>query len=790
MIKPNTRILTGLCLLLLAIPGFTQPFAGKIAKRYEVSVESWPTQQKAPDNAPNILIVLLDDTGFAQFGSFGGLIETPNIDALAESGLRYNNFHTTALCSPSRASLLTGRNHHSVGLGSHSITAMGFPGYNAQIPPTAKSIATILQMNGYTTFAVGKWDHTPLREVSVAGPFDRWPSGEGFDHFYGFMAADTDQFAPALYTGHQPIEPWRGREDYHLTTDMADRAIEYITAHKSVAPNKPFLMYWAPGATHAPLQAPAEFIEKYRGRFDQGWDWLRSQILERQLATGIIPRGTGLSERIGQIPAWDNLPEQERILYRRQMEAFAGMLDHTDQQIGRIIDTLKRIGELDNTLVIVTSDNGASGDGGLTGTYNEQTLFNVPGQKIPLDVNMQFYDDWGGPTTAPHYHAGWAMAGNTPFRYFKQSSHRGGIQDPLVISWPAGIKSTGQIRNQYHHIIDLMPTLLEITGIELPQQIDGVEQLPVDGVSMAYSFDQPDAPTSKQIQYYELYGNRAIWQDGWKAVTLHGQRMPWDLNSRYPFEDDEWELYHVAEDFAEARNLAGEFPDKLAQLQAAWDRQAWKYNVYPLYDDMIQRARRRAMHEFATSAAAQNSRTGRTSAGHTSAGRSRFTYYAPGAYRISETIAPPMKNLGHSISTTIDYTGGEEGVIAAAGGLLGGFSLYIDNNRLHFEYIGVNNRIMHIESPSLKRGQQTVAFQFQPTGFGQGTGLLLIDGVIAASKPLTDMYFASFSLSETFDIGRDTGTPASRRYSGEFPYNGVLDRVHVDIQLPTGNSMP
>lgn len=753
-----------LTLLLLPVAIGAEPFAGKIARDYQSSVEHWPEPRRAPENAPNILIVLLDDTGYAQFGSFGGVIATPTIDAIAGDGLRYNNFHTTALCSPSRAALLTGRNHHSVGLGSHSLTAMGFPGYNAQLPDDAGSIARILQLSGYTTYAVGKWDHTPLHEVSVVGPFDRWPSGEGFDHFYGFMAADTDQFAPALYSGHQPIEPWRGRGDYHLTEDMADQAIDYVTAHKSVAPDKPFMMYWAPGATHAPLQAPASYIAKYRGRFDQGWDELRKEILQRQLEAGVVPPNTPLSERIDQIPAWDELTADEQRLYARQMEAFAGMLEHTDAQLGRLVAVLKRIGAYDNTLIIVTSDNGASGDGGLSGTYNEQTLFNVPGQKIPLEVNMAYYDDWGGPATAPHYHAGWAMAGNTPFRYFKQSTHRGGIQDPLVISWPAGIAARGEVRGQYHHIIDLMPTLLEVTGIALPEAIDGVTQKSVDGVSMAYSFTRADAPTTKQVQYYELYGNRAIWRDGWKAVTLHGQRMPWNLNASFPFEDDVWELYHVAEDFAETTDLAEQYPDKLAELQDVWDKEAWKYGVYPLYDDMIQRAIRQSQRRYA--------------------GQTEFTYYAPGAYRIATSIAAPMTNLPHSISTTLALDGSEQGVLAASGGLLGGFSFYINGGRLHYEYIGVNNHRHHLQSAALRPGKRVLGFQFQPTGFAQGTGRLLVDSEIVAEQPLTGLYYTSFSLSETFDIGRDTGTPASRSYDEEFPFTGTLDKVVVSVRRP------
>jgi len=533
---------------------YGQEFEGKIAKSYEESEEWWPTSPKPSEGTPNVVILLLDDTGFAHLSSFGGLIETPNIDKLADDGVRYNNFHTTALCSPSRATIMAGRNHHRVGLGSHSLTAMGFPGYNAFAPESGKSIAKHLQKAGFVNYAIGKWDHTPLYEVSESGPFDRWPSGEGFDHYYGFMAADADNYRSLLWRDHNPIEDWEGKLDYHLSESMADEFIRNITSHVSVSPDKPFMMFWAPVAMHSPHQAPQNYIDYYKGKFDLGWDKTREMIHQRQLEMGVIPEGTELSPRIPEIPAWESLNAEEQKLYARQMEVFAAMLTHVDEQIGRMIDALKRTGQYDNTLIFVTADNGSSGEGGLAGTFNETYVLN--GLQTPFDANMSHYDDWGGRNTYPHFHAGWAMAGNTPFKYFKQQVHNGGIADALVISWPKGIKSKGEVRNQYHHITDIGATILDVTGTPFYDELDGHKQMSLDGVSMRYSFDKNDAPTNHPEQYYELFGNRALYKDGWKAVTIHANRMPWNVNITAPFEDDVWELYHIDKDFSESHNVA------------------------------------------------------------------------------------------------------------------------------------------------------------------------------------------------------------------------------------------
>jgi len=748
-------------------PGL-QEFKGKIAESYKDSKEWWPeTVKPAPKGAPNVLIVLLDDVGFAQIGSFGGLTETPNIDKLAMGGLRYNNFHTTALCSPTRASLMAGRNPHSIGLGSHALTAMGFPGYNAIVPKSAQSVAKIMQENGYVNYALGKWDHTPLYEVSQTGPFDRWPSGEGFQHYYGFMAADADQFRTVMFSDHTPVEPWKGKKDYHNSTDLADRAIEFITGHVSLAPNRRFMVFFAPGGMHSPHQAPKEYLDKYKGKFDMGWDKAREIILERQKKLGVVPPDTKLTSRTKVIQVWDSLKPEEKKLYARQMEVFAAMLDHLDHEIGRIIATLKRVGVFDNTLILVTSDNGASGEGGLAGTFNETYVLN--GTQTPFDANMRHYDTWGGPTTYPHYHAGWAMAGNTPFRYFKQAVHRGGIQDALIAHWPKGIKSKGDIRSQYHHITDIAPTLLEILGLKVPAEIDGVKQQPMDGVSMLYSFNDAKAPSAKKVQYYEMFGNRAIWADGWKAVTLHGNRMPWDVNVVLPFKDDKWELYNVAKDFSGSEDLAAKHPKKLKELQALFDKEAWKYNVYPLYDDMIARLGKQQERLFK--------------------GRTKFTYYYPGAVRIAEKASPPIKGRSHTITTAIDLKGNEQGVIVCCGGFTGGYTMFIKDGRLYFDYNYLDGVHYVHKSPPLPKGKTELKFKFIHAGNFAGKGELYVNGKKVDEKDMPKTHPATFSLSEPFDVGSDNGTPVSKLYGDAFPFTGKLDKVVFQLsELPASEA--
>jgi len=727
-------------------------FGGVIAESYSDSQEWWADYKEPKEDAPNVIIFLLDDVGFAQVGSFGGLISTPNIDKLASNGLRYNNFHTTALCSPSRASLMAGRNPHSIGLGSHALTAMGFPGYNAMMPESAKSVANYLQEDGYINYALGKWDHTPLYEVSQTGPFDRWPSGEGFQHAYTFMAADVHQFVPVMWNDHSP-EPYR--KSVHLDQDLADRAIDWITGHKSLKPDLPFMMLWASGSMHSPHHAPDSHIDKYKGKFDMGWDAAREQILEQQIAAGVVPQGTALTERIDQIPAWDSLSDEEKSLYARQMEVFAGQMEWVDLQIGRVVDNLERIGELDNTLIFVTADNGASGEGGLAGTFNETYVLN--GLQTPMEANLRAQEDWGRENTYPHYHAGWAMAGNTPFRYFKQSEHRGGQADHLIVHWPDGIEAKGEVRSQYHHISDIAPTILEAAGVAVPAEYNGVEQQPMDGDSLMYSFNNADAPNVKERQYYEMFGNRAIWVDGWKAVTLHANRMPWDVNVVLPFENDEWELYNVAEDFSENINLAEENPEKLAELIEIFDEEAWKYNVYPLYDDMLQRLGAQQDRLFGD--------------------QKEFVYFAPGAVRIAEKSSAPVKNRAHTIETQIDLQGDEEGVIAAVGGMTGGYTMFIKDHRLYYDYNFLDGVHYILRSSILPKGETDLKFNFVKTQSFGGVGELYVNGEKVDEVEMPQMHIATYSLAETFDIGRDTGTQVSDEYTGIYKFNGELDRV-------------
>ena len=740
---------------------YGQEFKGKIGRSYAESQEWYPEARKPKPGSPNVFIILLDDVGFSQLGAYGGLIKTPNIDALAADGLRYNNFHTTALCSPSRASLMASRNPHRIGLGSHALSAMGFPGYNGTPPESAKSIAKDFQHAGYETIALGKWDHTPLPEASGSGPFLHWASGEGFDHFYGFMAADADDYRTLLWNDHRPTENWVGKPGYHLTSDLADRAIDSFTSHVSIYPGQPFFLFWAPSAMHSPHQVEQKYIDMYKGKFDMGWDKAREMIFAKQMDMKLLPAGTKLSNGIPEIPRWDSLSAEQKKLYTRQMEVFAGMLTQTDEQIGRMIAALKRTGQYDNTLIMLTSDNGTSGEGGLNGTFNESRVINA--QQTTLEENMKHYDEWGGPNTYPHYHAGWAMAGNTPFKYCKQIVHNGGVADPLIITWPKGIKAKGEIRNQYSFISDIMATALDATGTPFMDEIDGVRQLPIDGKSLVYSFDSAASPSARTEQYYEQFGNRAMYKDGWKAVTIHGNRMPWVIGGTFPFDKDVWELYNLNEDFSETNNLAATNPEKLEELKKVWDDQAWKNNVYPLYDDIATRVAKQFSRAFGD--------------------RNNFTYYWPGAQRIPEAVSAPIKNKSHSIETTLDLKGNEDGVIVACGGVNGGYTLFVADHKLHYEYNDLNVNRYAIVSPALPTGKVDLKFNFIKTGMLKGTGELYVNGKKVAEGTLDHTVPGSFSLSETFDIGVDNGTPVSKNYKQKdhFPFTGQIDKVTITL---------
>ncbi|MEO8439107.1 MAG: arylsulfatase [Spartobacteria bacterium] len=741
---------------------YGQEFKGKIGRTYAESQEWYPEAKKAKPGTPNVLLILLDDVGYSQLGCYGGLSQTPNIDALAASGLRYNNFQTTALCSPSRASLMAARNPHRIGFGSHALTAMGFPGYNGVTPESAKSIVNDFHHAGFTTYALGKWDHTPLTDVSQSGPFTHWASGEGFDHFYGFMAADADDFRSLLWADHRPTENWVGKPDYHLTADLADKSIAYLTSHASVTPDKPFFMFWAPSAMHSPHQVEQRYIDMYKGKFDMGWDKAREIIFEQQTKMKLLPEGTKLSPRIPEIPAWDSLNAEEKKLYARQMEVFAGMLTQTDDQIGRMLATLKRTGQLDNTLVILTSDNGASGEGGLNGTFNESRVINS--MQTSLEENMKHYEQWGGPDTYPHYHAGWALAGNTPFKYFKQIVHEGGISDPLIISWPKGIKAAGEIRSQYCYITDLIPTALEATGTPFLEEFDGIKQMSLDGKSLVYSFDNAAAPSVRTQQIYEQLGNRAMYKDGWKAVTIHGNRMPWVIGGTFPFDKDVWELYDLSKDFSESEDLAAKNPEKLEELKKLWDEEAWRNNIYPLYDDIGSRVTKQFKRSFGD--------------------RSVYNYYWPGAQRIPEAVSAPIKNTSHTIETSLNLKGNEEGVIVACGGINGGYTLFIADKKLHYEYNFLNTARYAVVTPELPTGKVDLKFNFIKTGNFKGTGELYVNGKKVAEAEISQTVPSAFSLSESFDVGVDNGTPVSSNYKirDHFPFTGELDKVTFTLK--------
>jgi arylsulfatase len=747
-------------------------FKGKIAKKYADSVEDWPQRAKAPAGAPNVLLILLDDVGFGQIGSFGGIIQTPNMDKLAADGLRYTNFHTAALCSPSRASIAAGRNHHSIGMGSHAVTAMGFPGYNGFVPPQAAPAAKILQEDGFTTYALGKWDHSPTWEVSSSGPFNGWPSDEGYDHYYGFMTADTHNFLPIMYNDHWPTNPAEGKPNYNITRDMADRAEYWITAHRSISPDRPFMMFFATPGAHAPHHADKEYLDMYKGKFEMGWDAAREMILKNQIEKGIVPAGTKLAPAPADIPKWDTLPAEKRKMYSRQMEAFAAALTQTDAEIGIVIDTLKRTGQYDNTLIMLTSDNGASGEGGLEGTHNEALFFNGH-PTTPFEENMKFYDTWGTGETNNHYHAGWAMAGNTPFRYFKQTVHNGGQTDALIVTWPNGIKDKGSLRTQYHHIIDVAPTILDVTGVAAPSEVDGVKQMSMDGVSMKYSFNDKNAPSTHQTQYYEMWGHRGVYDHGWKAVALHAGRMPWQLGGVADFDKDVWELYNINEDPTETNDLAKSNPQKLDELKKVFDQEARKYNVYPLYDDIASRV----------------ANVSKLFLGN----KTSFTYYPPGAQFIAEATSPPTKMRSHTITASMTTDGTTDGVITACGGNLGGYTLYVKNNIVTYTYNFLDENYYTIKATKpLTPGTHIVKMTYEKLADTTARVTLYIDGVAVGNGIVEKEEPAKFSPgSETFDVGADNASSVERRaYAPPFRFSDRLERVDFELQPRTTQPPP
>ncbi len=609
-------------------------FQGVAGRTLDESTPWWPPLPSAPEGAPNVVVVLLDDVGYAQFGCYGSTIATPTFDRLAANGLRYSNFHTTALCSPTRACLLTGRNHHRSGMGRIVEFASGFPGYDATMPKANGMVSEILVRNGYATFAIGKWHLAPAGTMVAGGPRDRWPLGRGFERFYGFLGGETDQYHPDLVHDNHQIDPPRTPEEgYHLTEDMVDVARMYLSDLRAASPTKPFFLWFAPGACHAPHQAPRAYIDKYKGAFDHGWDAYRDEVFAKQMATGLLPTGTELTDRPHWIAAWDSLSADERRLYARMMEVYAGFLEHTDAQVGKVLEFIEELGETDNTIVVVMSDNGASAEGGPHGSFNEMYFFN--GVPESLEENLKRIDDLGTQRAHNHYAWGWAWAGNTPLKRWKRETHEGGVADPLIVHWPSRIGPGGETRHQYVHAIDLLPTLLEVIGIEPPESIAGVAQQSFDGVSFAHTFDDGAAASNHVTQYYEMIGCRAIYHDGWKAVTFHPLMLaPYDgSDPRRPFDEDVWELYHVAEDFAETTDLAEKEPDRLEALIELWWHEAERNLALPVTNQPGRYGDRRYR-------------------------RDHYEYY-PGISSLPDAVAPNLRNRSWQMSVLVDNTNGD-----------------------------------------------------------------------------------------------------------------------------------
>jgi arylsulfatase A-like enzyme len=750
------------------LPKPLPPFAGSAGPRVSESVPSFPSPPTAPAGAPNVLLVMLDDVGFAASSVFGSPIDTPTVEAVAREGLRYNCFHTTAMCSPTRASLLSGRNHHSVHTGQIMEMATGFPGYDTLVGKDTAGLGEILRQNGWNTAWFGKSHNVPDWESSQAGPFDRWPTGLGFEKFYGFVGGDMNQWRPIVFDGTTPLEPYLGDPDYNLDYDLADQAISYLRTQHAMAPDKPFFVYYAPGATHAPHHPRPQWVQKYRGRFDDGWDVLREQILARQKDLGIVPADTDLTARSEGIPAWDTLSGDQKRLFARMMEIYAGYLEQTDHNVGRVLETLEQIGVRDNTLVIyIIGDNGASAEGQVEGATNLESAMN--GVVLTAEQMLPHIEDLGTWKTYNHYPVGWAHALDTPFQWTKQiASHFGGTRNGMVISYPPRITDRGGLREQWHHVIDILPTILDVVGVEQPARVNGVDQRPVEGVSMAYTFDQPDTPSTRRTQYFELFGNRAIYHDGWIAATTP-VGPPWssaavtvDVIDGY-----EWELYHVEADFSEAHNLAAEHPGKLDELKALFYEEAAKYNVLPLDNDRVHRLNPVNRPDLA-------------------GGRTSFTYYT-GTKRVPEGIAPDIKNKSWTLTADIDVPDdGADGMIVTLGGLFNGWALYVQDSRPIFHYNFGNVAHTHLAGTDvLAPGRNTLVWDFTYDGGGigrGGSGTLTVNGAQVASGRIEHTVANRFTMSvETFDIGEDTGTPVNLDYDVPFRFTGTIHSVTIDL---------
>lgn len=762
--RPLVFLLLGISTLTFA--GSEPEFAGVISRELEDSTPDWPAANLPPEGSPNMLIWMIDDAGVGHIGAFGGVVETPNLDRLAEKGLRFSNFHATPVCSASRASLLTGRNPHRVHVGSHAGSSIGFPGYDAHIPASTGTLAHILKGRGYATYAIGKWDHLPTEDTSVGGPFDYWPSGQGFDRFYGYLAADTSNFEPTLWSDHSPVDFPRDQQDYHLSKDMADTAISWIAGRKSVPQAPPFMMYWATGAIHAPHHAPDEMLEYYRGRFDRGWDVMRDEILERQKSMGIIPAETQLSPRPDGMPSWDALSPNTKAVYARSMEALAAQMTYTDQQFGRILAYLEETGELDNTVVVVVSDNGASAEGALHGTFSEHMFFN--GRQASVEENEKYLDVWGTKDTYPHVPMGWAVAGNTPFKYYKQTAYEGGTRVPMIISYPNGILKGGGVRSQFHFISDVVPTLLAIADIEAPESLNGVVQQSFDGTDMSYAFENKSEPSRRQIQYIEKVGNRAIYKGGWKAVNGHRVKT-WELPEHLKLHDN-WELYHIAEDVNELNNLASTHTDKLEELKQLFDEQAKANNVYPIGSSPG--GLRKYMMARQEKGIQQRDGV--------------YQFNAPVA-RIPEALAPRVSDAPYELSASINISEFQKsadvsGPIFAVGGAHGGISLYLSEGRVHYLYKNVDHsEAKFVSQKPLSSGTSTIGVQYRPTGNG-AVAKISINGEEIGEVTIRGPLARMFSLDEYFDVGTDSGSSVAPEYAASPGLTAEIKNVTFKVK--------
>ncbi len=728
-------------------------FQGKIGRTFRDSEPWWPPLPTAPQDRPNVLIILFDDLGFAHLNCYGSTIETPNINRLAANGLRFTNFHVTPLCSPTRASLLTGRNHHTVGMRSVTQFDPGFPNMRGQIPRSAATMAEILSEENYATFAIGKWHLCPVDAMGQAGPFDNWPLQRGFDRYYGFLSGETDQFYPELcYDNHLIDPPRRPEQGYHLTEDLVDHATGFLRDHQSIYPGQPFFLYFALGATHAPHQAPQEYIERYRGKFDAGWDTIREQWFARQQEMGIVPQGTQLAPRNRGVEAWEDMSDHARNFALALQEAFAGFLEHTDAQLGRLFSYLESSGQLDNTIVMLLADNGASQEGGPRGVSDEPRVF---GPLDDLDEVQSRLHEIGGPRSDSNYPWGWAQAGNTPLRWYKQNTHGGGVRVPLIVHWPEGIAQRGAIRGQFHHVTDVLPTVLETLAVEAPSSVRGETQIPIAGASFSYAFADAEAETPKEAQYFEMFGHRGIWVDGWKAVTWHRRGTEWS--------DDEWELYHVDEDFSETNNLAAQEPERLRTLIDRWWIEAGRHGVLPLDDRTIE----------------INQPSQLPGAPHAGL---RYHYTPPIAHMPVETS--PALDLGSwTLEASISRSSSEQqGVIFNRGSILTGVTCYIKDNRLHFDYHAYDDWARIKSEVPVPVGDFVLGVSLQSESYnGPAQLTLTIDGQEVATGEVAVLQRRILFAHGEFDIGADKRSPVGDNYAPPFAFEGQIHTVDIEV---------